>query len=490
MTTSRPPHNSPDYFNPDEFRRLGYELVDLMADQLKNPNGQVLDHRDPNELYSEWRSDYFGQASIQDPSLSGLAKRVIEHSIRLHHPNYMGHQISPVAHVSALSSLVVDLLNNGMGVYEMGMAGTVLERLVVEMTGQQFGFGDQCGGVLTSGGSLGNLTALLTARNVKTETNDRNADVKNNTRPALMVSESAHYCVQRAAQVMGWGEEGVIKVPVNEQFQMDVSKLERLLNEATDSGFQVIAVVGSACSTATGSYDDLAAIGKFCNEHDLWFHVDGAHGAAAAFSPKYRSLLNGIETADSVVMDYHKLLLTPALTTALVFRNPDHNYQTFTQKAEYLFSKDSAVRPWQDVALRSFECTKLMMSLKVFSIYHCYRLSAWEHNVTQLYDLAQRFAEMIRKRDRIQLLLTPESNIVCYRFLADEHDQELNDRINSQIRKQILASGEFYIVQTEINKNIWLRSTLGNALTGEANLAALLDSIETTGDRLLAQRSN
>lgn len=485
MTTHDDTRRSPAYFDAEAFRSLGHQLVDMLADQFENQTGKVLGFKSPEDLYSQWRSDFFENGG-SDSSLSNMFETVIENSIRLHHPNYMGHQISPVAHVSALSSLVADTMNNGMGVYEMGMAGTVLERLIVEMTGRQFGFGEGCGGVLTSGGSLGNLTALLTAQKVKTASQQLSNDEQKEFRPALMVSENAHYCVQRAVQIMGWGDSGVIKVPVNDRFQMDVSKLEGLLNEATESGLHVIAIVGSACSTATGSYDDLAAIGKFCADHDLWFHVDGAHGAAAAFAPKYRSLLNGIELADSVVLDYHKLLLTPALTTALVFRYADHNYQTFTQKAEYLFAKDNASRPWQDVALRSFECTKLMMSLKVFSIYHSYRLSAWEQNVTAVYDLARKFAAMIQQRDRLELLVAPESNIVCYRFLADEHDRELNNRLNSAIREQIVAAGEFYIVKTEVNQNVWLRSTLGNAKTSESNLTALMDSIEQLANDFLA----
>jgi L-2,4-diaminobutyrate decarboxylase len=484
MTTYDEPQKSPAYFDADAFRSLGHELVDLLADQFENHTGKVLDFKTSDELYAQWQSDYFENDNANS-SLPAMFERVIGNSIRLHHPNYMGHQISPVAHVSALASLVADTMNNGMGVYEMGMAGTVLERLVIELTGRQFGFGDRCGGVLTSGGSLGNLTALLTAQNIVIDSISTNADDNHKLRPALMVSENAHYCVQRAVKIMGWGDSGVIKVPVNEHFQMDVSQLDRMLSDATESGLQVIAIVGSACSTATGSYDDLAAIGEFCDTHDLWFHVDGAHGAAAAFAPKYRSLIRGIELADSVVLDYHKLLLTPALTTALVFRNVGHNYQTFSQKAEYLFAEDGANRPWQDVAMRSFECTKLMMSLKVFSIYHSYRLTAWEQNVTAVYDLARKFAAMIQQRDGLQLLVTPESNIVCYRFLADAQDRELNNRINAAIRKQVLTDGDFYIVQTEVNQNIWLRSTLGNAKTSESNLTALMDSIERIGNSLL-----
>jgi L-2,4-diaminobutyrate decarboxylase len=477
--------NPPNYFDAKEFRKLGHEIVDLLADQIHQPNSRVLDYKNPDELFSDWRASVGKVVGSTDSSLIPMLEKVLGQSIRLHHPRYMGHQISPVAPVSALSGLMVDLLNNGMGVYEMGMAGTALERLVIEFTGQQFGFDERCGGVLTSGGSLGNLTALLTARNVKSEEAVSRGETDRTLQPALMVSENAHYCVKRATQVMGWGEEGVIKVPVNDRFQMDVGQLNALFARAKESGKNVIAVVGSACSTATGSYDNLNAIGEFCRQRNLWFHVDGAHGAAAAFSPKYRSLLSGIELADSVVLDYHKLLLTPALTTALVFRNADHNYRTFTQKADYLFAKGEVDRNWQDVALRSFECTKLMMSLKVFSIYHAFGLTAWESNVTYLYDLARAFAEMIRSRERLQLLVYPESNIVCYRFLADRDNEPLNNQINLAIRDQILRDGDFYIVQTIVDGRQWLRSTLGSATTKHSDLLAVLDAIDSIGDRMV-----
>lgn len=463
-----------------DLRVEGKELVERLAEWLEQSmvnNGhptaeKVLDYQDEQSVYSDWKQIPPGQLTALE-----LFQRVIKQSIRLHHPGFLGHQISPAAPVAALSGLVSDLLNNGMGVYEMGMAGTAIERVVVEMVADLLDFGPQASGVLTSGGSLGNLTALLTARNVKLpETIQQGTHA---IRPAVMVSQQAHYCVQRAVAIMGWGTDGVVPVPVNDKFQMDTTQLANCLEQATDQGRQVIAVVGSASSTATGSYDDLNRIGRFCQQHDLWFHVDGAHGAAAAFSEKYRHLIAGIEHADSVVLDFHKLLLTPALATALVFRNGKDGYRTFAQKAEYLFSDDERDSQWHNIALRSFECTKLMMSLKVFSIYAIHGFRAWDDNVTGLFDMARQFAALVQQSDDLQLLVEPETNIVCYRFTAGPKDR-LNE-INQTIRDRLLREGNFYIVQTNLDGVHWLRSTVGSCTTTVETVKSLLQQVVTIG---------
>ncbi|MGI9515715.1 MAG: pyridoxal phosphate-dependent decarboxylase family protein, partial [Pirellulaceae bacterium] len=326
----------PDWFDAERFREHGQRVIDDLATFLENSTtgnaDQVLPWRDENALYESWKD-----VLERDIELRQLFREVADASIRLHHPRYLGHQISPSATASALAGFVADTLNNGMGVYEMGMAGTVLERIIIDMLARQFGFPSSASGFLTSGGSLGNLTALLAARNTADpevlETGNRDQ------RYAVMISQQAHYCIQRAAGIMGWGRQGIISVPVDEHFSMRVDLLPQLFDQATQSGQRVVSVVGSACSTATGAYDDLAAIGQFCEQRDLWFHVDGAHGAAATFSPKYRHLLDGIEHANSVTLDFHKMLLVPALATALVFRDGRESYRSFAQKADYLFDE-------------------------------------------------------------------------------------------------------------------------------------------------------
>ena len=145
-----------------------------------------------------------------------------------------------------------------------------------------------------------------------------------------MVSEEAHYSVARAARIMGWGEKGIVKIPVNSHLRTDTSALIQTLAKARQDGLRVIALVGNACTTSTGTYDPLDEMADFAQKEGLWFHVDGAHGGAAAFSEKYRHLVKGIEQVGSVVIDFPKMMLAPALTAA-VSSNGGHSYETFAQ---------------------------------------------------------------------------------------------------------------------------------------------------------------
>ena len=216
---------------------------------------------------------------------------------------------------------------------------------------------------------------------------------------------------------MGWGEGGIIKVPTDEHYRLRVDQLAPCYERARTNGRQVIAVVGSACTTSTGSYDPLDAMADFCQQHQLWFHVDGAHGAPAALSSDYRHRVRGLERADSVTVDFHKMMLTPAITTGLVFKEEADSYRTFAQQASYLLNDEAG--EWFNGGKRTFECTKRMMSVSVYAILRTYGPQIFEENVTCLYNLARTFAQMINERPALHLALEPEANIVCFRYVGE-----------------------------------------------------------------------
>ena len=461
-------------YSPDQFRAAGHQLVDQLADHLAT----MLNSKEPTVL--PWQTPeqaYERVNELAHTDAQTVFKETLASCIRLHHPHFTGHQITPPLPTAALAGLLADLINNGMGVYEMGTIGTAFERYVIKTVAQQFGMGEQADGVLTSGGSLGNLTALLAARRFKSS---HDVWSEGHREPlAVMVSEQAHYCVDRAARVMGWGEQGVIRIPVDNDFRMDTQALGHHLQQSREAGLNVIAVIGSACSTATGSFDDLNAIADFCEANNLWFHVDGAHGAAVTFSEKHRHLVAGIERADSAVLDFHKLLMTPALATALVFRDGRNGYQTFAQKAQYLWS-DPESETWYELARRTFECTKTMYGLKVFSIIAEHGTSIFAANVDRLHSLSNQFAQLIVDTDDFELLIQPQTNIVCFRFLGDPirsaQLKQLNE-LNQKVRKALIEEGRFYIVQTNIEESTWLRTTIANSMTTLDDLRQLLARI-------------
>lgn len=464
-----------DAYEPEKFRAMGHQLIDVLADYLASCQADrttmpTNSWMEPAAALSRWATPIENPGTVDS---SNILKDTLSEGIHLHHPKYMGHQISPPIPLTALAGLVGDWMNNGMGVYEMGIPGTAMERVVIGKVAEQMGLGTAADGFFTSGGTLANTTALLAARSIKAKSN---VWKEGHQQPlALMVSAAAHYCVDRAVKIMGWGEQGIIKVPVDDQYKMKTDQLEVLYQEAEAAGIQVVAVVGSACSTATGSFDDLEAIGQFCQQRDLWFHVDGAHGAALVFSEKYRSVLNGIEQADSVVMDFHKMLLTPSVTTALIFRDGKQGYQTFSQRADYLFEQADA--EWFNLAKRTFECTKLMIGMKAYVTLAQYGIKVWDEAVTTVIDLSRRFAEMIDQHPHFELALNPACNIVCFRYRVDSLTNEELNALNDKIRQEILTDGTFYIVKTLLGDTLWLRTTLSNPFTAEKELTELLDKV-------------
>lgn len=186
-------------------------------------------------------------------------------------------------------------------------------------------------------------------------------------------------------------------------------------------------------------------------------------------------MIKGIEKADSLVLDFHKMFMVPALTTAVIFKNPEHSYQTFAQKAEYLLNKENS---WFNGANRTMECTKIMLSLRVYMALHTYGEQIFKDFVETTNKRASEFAELIKETQNFELLFEPQSNIVCFRFIPEgNNSEEKLNSINAEIRKKITEDGTFYIVQTKLNNKIYLRTTIMNPFTEIKHLEELLSFI-------------
>jgi L-2,4-diaminobutyrate decarboxylase len=488
-------------YSPQAFRAQGHALVDQLADYLAQAQaGQlpVLPAGTPDELVARWPAPL---AEEPGPGLLALLPRILAESNHLHHPRYIGHQVSAPLPVSALCELVSALLNNGMAVFEMGPVAVAMERQLSSFFAAQLGLPAATEGIFTSGGSVGNLTALLAARQARAGFDSWEAGLGGGPPLAILAADQAHYCVPRAAKVMGLGAGGVIPVPTDDQFRLRPEALPAALAEAARRGRRVFAVVASAGSTATGAFDPLPPIADFCAAHRLWLHVDGAHGAAAALSPRYRHLVAGIERADSVVLDAHKMLLQPALLTLVLFRDGRDSYATFAQRASYLFAEPSpagapsAKQPpagpapaqappappeWWNPGLRTLECTKKMMILKLFVSLSQYGTRLFADYVTATFDLARAFAARLRAAGDFTVSIEPAANIVCFRYTpAGSATAAELDALQDRIRQRLLQDGSFYLVKTRLPTGVHLRTTLINPLTTLAELDALLVAIRS-----------
>jgi L-2,4-diaminobutyrate decarboxylase len=464
-------------FDAERFRREGHALVDRLAAYLGRALAgepmAVLPWTAPDAQVERWSGPLAGGADLGE-----LLERVIAGSTHLHHPRYVGHQVPPPLPTAALCDLVSSLLNNSMAVYEVGPASTALERVLMRFFAGSLGMPAGADGVLTSGGSVGNLTALLAARQAQAGFDVWSGGVAAGPPLAVLCSTEAHYSIARALRIMGLGAEAAWPVPVDARFRLRPEALPGARRAAEAAGRRVIAVVASAGSTATGAFDPLDAVADVCAAERLWLHVDGAHGASAALAPAHRPRLRGIERADSVVWDAHKLMMMPALVTAVLFRDGRRSYQAFAQEASYLFADAAPEEQWFNLGTRTLECTKLMMGLKVYASLAVHGPAFFGDYVSGMFALAARFAERVAAAPDFELAVPPDCNIVCFRHTpAGLTEPAALDQLQARVRRRLIEGGGFYLVQTRLPRGLFLRTTLLNPFTRLEDLEALLNAV-------------
>lgn len=432
-------------------------VSELAAYVEESQRGQVpvVRQRPPAEIAGRLRlAELIREGGLSTETYQDFLHAFLSEGTRLHHPAYLAHQVASPDFPAALADFIHGATNNPMAIYEMGAAAATVEFEVIRWMLEKAGF-PRGAGVLTHGGSLANLTALLAARAhaaPEAWANGTPDDL------VILAPPSAHYSVSRAASIMGLGQKAVVELPTDELGRLAVTRFPEI------SGKRPIALVASACATGTGLHDDLRAVGQWCRDRDIWFHVDGAHGASALLSPAHRHLLDGVELADSLIWDAHKMLRTSSLAAAVLVRREGALDAAFQQDASYIFYGDQGF----DLIGRTVECTKAELGLKIFLNL------AWRGErglgdfVAGRYAAAHRFWELARRRPGFALPYEPESNIVCFRYgTADP----------AGIRERMMADGTFYLTSTILNGVRHLRVTVMNPATDDSHLERLLDEI-------------
>jgi L-2,4-diaminobutyrate decarboxylase len=468
-------------FDTETFRTTGHDLIDMLADELNHglsAKRPVLNWREPSEEDTRWQAELPRHPTLD---LAGLLDKlkldILPGNLAIHHPRNLGHQVATPLPIAALCDLVAALTNQAMAVYETGPSATMLERQVIRWLSELIGWqGQEVNGVLTSGGAQANLTALLAARqHAQSGTWRHGIALQQPMR--ILASEHSHYSVSRAAGIMGLGTEAVIRIRTDNAGRMLMSEIISAHQHCLDNQAVVMAVVANAACTPTGSVDPLQAIGEYCRQHNLWFHVDGAHGASALLSQQHRGMLQGIELADSVVWDGHKLLYMPAAVSAVLFKSPTDSYLAFAQDASYLFQGNDHETETYNVSYRALECTKRMMALKLWAAFSLYGVEGLAALVDEAFSKALLFAEKLQADPEFELLMMPQTNIVCFRHRAKGLSEPELNRHQASVRKSIIESGKFHLTQVELHGKLWLRTTLMNPFTQEQHLQALMTCI-------------
>ena len=472
--------------------RLAARLAEAVAG-MQGGHGRVLPEATPEEQIRR-AADCLDQHRLSGGSLvdrfDALIHTALSQGIALHHPRYVGHQVPPPVPLAGLFDAAGAVTNQGMAIYEMGPWAMAVEQALVRKLAGLLGWsGDTCNGLVTHGGSLANLTALLTARNVAFPQAWLEGLPRSGQPPVVVAHADAHYCISRAAGILGLGTRQIVAAALDDRRRIDPQQLDDTLTRLHRTDTPVIAVVACSCSTPIGAFDPLEEISEICRRHRIWLHVDAAHGGGVLTSARHRHLLTGIDQADSVVLDAHKMLFMPALCTFLFYRDRQHAYAAFQQQAPYLFSAPAtspgSCRADLDGGLRTVECTKRAAAFGLWGVWSLFGEQLFADLVDTVFAKAQRLHDLLHEADDFQPLYTPQANIVTFRHLPTRLQgapPAVLSAFQKTLREKLIASGRFYLVTTQLDGATVLRTTLMNPQTSDDDLEALLSALRETGD--------
>jgi glutamate/tyrosine decarboxylase-like PLP-dependent enzyme len=365
-----------------------------------------------------------------------------------------------------------------------------VEQRVMQWIASLLGYPPEAEGILVSGGSMANFTALAAARRAMTPGNVREEGLAGPGRPVLTVyaSDQVHSCVDKAVDLLGIGTNNLRKIPSDEAFRLPMKALAAAVAADRRAGRTPAIVVGNAGTVNTGAIDPLEEIADFCRRESLWFHADGAYGAMARLSPALSPLFAGLERADSIAADPHKWLYVPYEAGATLVREPGRLAAAFRRFPEYLATDPESPFPgpaWfaeRGVELsRGFKALKVWMGLKT----HGRRgyAAAIENDVR----LAQFLAGQVDRRPDFERLADSVLSIANFRYrpAGSKASEEELDRVNRRIVNRLVSNGSFFLAPTILKGRASLRVSITNFRTSEADLVALLDECARIGKEFL-----
>ncbi|WP_406000758.1 pyridoxal phosphate-dependent decarboxylase family protein [Streptomyces sp. NBC_00829] len=412
-------------------------------------------------------------------ALDELETVYLRDAVYFHHPRYLGHLNCPVVIPAVVGEAVLSAVNSSLDTWDQSAGGTLIERRLIDWTAQRIGLGPAADGVFTSGGTQSNLQGLLLAR--------QEAKSRDLAKLRIFASECSHFSVQKSATLLGLGPEAVVCVPVDRNKRMQALALAAELERCSREGLIPMAVVATAGTTDFGSIDPLPEIAELAEQYATWMHVDAAYGCGLLASPTRRHLLDGIERADSVTVDYHKSFFQPVSSSAVLVRD-GATLGHATYHADYLNPRrtvEERIPNQVDKSLqttRRFDALKLWMTLRVMGA----------DGVGQLFDevcdLAVAGWEMLAADPRFDIVVQPQLSTLVYRYIppAVTSPTEI-DRANLYARKALFASGEAVVAGTKVGGRQYLKFTLLNPETTTQDIAAVLDLIADHAEQYLGE---
>jgi glutamate/tyrosine decarboxylase-like PLP-dependent enzyme len=471
---------------PDELKRLGALTADAVASHRERLLARPVFGKVGADaaLFDEPLPE---EGRPYEEVLAFVREHVLPFPMGNSHPRFFGFINATADPVGAMADYLAATMNPNC--WGGDHAAIHVEARALRWIAEMIGYPVEAEGILVSGGSMANFTALAAARRAMTPGNVREDGLAGPGRPRLTAyaSDQVHHCVDKAVDLLGIGTAQLRKIPTGDDFRIDVAALARAVAADREAGFSPAIVVGNAGTVNTGAIDPLDAIADFCRREGLWFHADGAYGALASMVPALKPRFAGIEKADSLATDPHKWLYAPYEVGATFVREPGRLAATFRKFPEYLASDPESPFPgpaW--FAERGVELSRGFKALKVWMGIRTHGRRAYAEQIENDIRLARFLAGEVDRRADFERLAEPVLSIANFRWRPRGRpmsDADL-DRVNRRIIHRLVGDGSFFLAPTILKGRTTLRVSITNFRTTESDLVALLDEVERVGKEL------
>lgn len=462
-------------FDPDTHRKAGHLLGELLAGyegDLSNPPGFGQIDRDAMRAIMTEPLPEEGR-SLEE-LFQEFREVVMPNSTHVAHRRFLPYVLPSPNGISAFADALASTLNQNCNLWTLSPAANAIEQRVISWFQDLFSFPEGSGGIITSGGSMANLTALAIARDTYLGTSARMDGLQWRVSPLrLYVSDQVHNCVDKAAVILGIGLNHVRHVPCDSQFRMRMDLLKEAVLQDRRDGFSPFCVVGSAGTVTTGAFDPLDELADFCDEEGLWLHIDGAYGALTVLSERRRPHLQPAGRAHSLSLDPHKFLFAPLEAGCVLVRRAEDMRTTYSFVPTYLsmFSDPDFLNyaEYGPQLSRSFKALKVWWSLRAFG------RKAYAKAIDDLCDLAEYMEARTEAEPELELLAPVTLNAVCVRY------RNLSDGQNERVLARLLSEGVAFLGRAEVKGKFCLRACFMNLRTTRDDVDRILEEMVRFG---------
>jgi aromatic-L-amino-acid/L-tryptophan decarboxylase len=439
-----------------EFRDAGHRIVDYLAEYLDRVEEHpLLSPAEPKALQRLFDEPLPSEGSSIQSILLELNEKLLPYCTQVNHPGYLGLITPSPTPVGILGDFIASALNQNLGAYSIGPSAVALERRTVRWLTDLAGYGAQAGGNLTSGGMMANFIGLKLARDWASKDRAQQEGVRG--RYAAYTSEERHVAIDKSADAVGIGREGLRVLPTDEHFQIRLDALEMALEEDRKKGIRPMAIVAMGGSTNTGAVDPLPELRKIADRIGAWLHVDAAYGGGMLLSREHPGVLHGLELADSLAMDPHKWFYAPLDCGAILVKDEARLTASFGMQPAYLTDPLDRENERYNYYVHGFEQSRRFRSLKVwmgFKRYGTREMGRWiDANVAQ----AMRLYDLAREHPDFESAVKPRMSAICLRYRPAGVEEERLGRLHAEVARRIEEGGRFWISTTSLKGRTWFR---------------------------------